>query len=125
MLNFKCSAPLFQDNGPDGDYGFINPSKIDKTILTIFAGREQNLNILYKYLQKALELNIIHEVHFWNNTRNVSDEEYLKTISNLKRTSSCGDGNYVLITPLIINNSFELNVKASNDIHIKITNNNK
>lgn len=95
---------------------------IDKTILTIFAGRESNINILRKYLQKALELNIIHEVHFWNNTRNISDENYLKTISNLKRTSSSYAGNYVLITPLIENNSFKLHVKASNDIHIKITN---
>lgn len=24
MLNFKCSHPLFQNNGADGDYGFIN-----------------------------------------------------------------------------------------------------
>ena len=123
ILNFKCSAPLFSNNGSDGDYGFINPSKIDKTILTIFAGRESNINILRKYLQKALELNIIHEVHFWNNTRNISDENYLKTISNLKRTSSSDGGNYILITPLIENNSFELNVKASHNIHIKITNN--
>jgi len=26
LLNFKCIAPLFQNNGPDGDYGFINQS---------------------------------------------------------------------------------------------------
>jgi len=122
ILNFKCTAPLFQNNGPDGDYGFINPSKIEKKILTIFAGRELNIKILKKYLQKAFDLNIIDEVHFWNNTRNAEDESYIKTISNLKRTSST-NYNYILITPIIINNSFELNVKASNDIHIKITNN--
>jgi hypothetical protein len=102
---------------------FIKPIEIERTILTVFAGREQNINLLYKYLQKALDLNIIDEVHFWNNTRNISDENYLKTISNLKRTSSSGSGNYILITPQVVNNSFELNVKATNDIHIKITNN--
>jgi hypothetical protein len=91
-------------------------------IISIFSGRKPNIEILKKYLTKALELNIINEVHFWNNTRNIYDEEYLKTISNLKRTSSKGAGNYILITPLISNNSFELNVKASNDIHIKLTN---
>jgi hypothetical protein len=91
-------------------------------IFSVFAGRKANIEILKKYLKKALELNIINEVHFWNNTRNSDDEDYLKTISNLKRTSSSGSGIYTLITPLIINNSFELNVKASNDIHIKITN---
>ena len=91
-------------------------------IVSIFSGRKSNIEILKKFLTKALELNIIHEVHFWNNTRNSEDEDYLKTISNLKRTSSTGSGNYILITPIILNNSFELNVQASNDIHIKLTN---
>jgi len=91
-------------------------------IISVFSGRKANIEILTKYLRKALELNIIHEVHFWNNTRNSLDEDYLKTISNLKRTSSTGSGNYILINPIISNNSFELNIKASNDIHIKITN---
>jgi hypothetical protein len=90
-------------------------------IITIFAGRKPNIEILKKYLIKALELNIINEVHFWNNARNSDDEDYLKTISNLKRTSSTGAGNYILITPTILNNSFELNIRASNDIHIKLT----
>lgn len=91
-------------------------------ILSVFAGRKPNLQILRKYLKKALDSNIIDEVHFWNNTRNAYDEEYLKTISNLKRTSSTNSGNYIIITPMISSdNSFELNVKASNDIHIKIS----
>jgi FkbM family methyltransferase len=29
LLGFKCTDPLFQNNGPDGDYGFINPTKIN------------------------------------------------------------------------------------------------
>jgi len=91
-------------------------------IVTIFSGRKQNIEILKKYLEKALNSNLIHEVHFWNNTRNSHDEVYLKSISNLKRTSSTSSGNYILITPIITNNSFELNVKASNDIHIKVSN---
>lgn len=90
-------------------------------IITIFAGRKQNIEILNKYLKKALELNIINEVHYWNNTRNIDDENYLKSISNLKRTSSTCGGIYNLITPIISNNSFELNIRASNDIHIKLT----
>ena len=122
LLNFKCNAPLLQNNGHDGDYGFINPSKLEKTILTVFAGREANLNVLCKYLKKALDMKIIDEVHLWNNTRNDTDEKYIKSITNLKRTSSTGEGNYILITPEIKQNSFELNVRASNDIHIKITN---
>lgn len=93
-------------------------------IVTIFAGREENIKVLSKYLKKALEMKIIDEVHFWNNTRNTSDEEYIKTISNVKRSSSANTGKYISINTPIINNSFELNVKASNDIHIKVTNKN-
>ena len=91
-------------------------------IISVFAGRKSNIEILGKYLKQALELKIIDEVHYWNITRNNKDEEYLKTISNLKRTSSNGGGNYIKITPLVTNNSFELSVKAPNDIHISIKN---
>jgi hypothetical protein len=91
-------------------------------IVTVFSGRKHNIEVLRKYLKKAIELKIIDEVHFWNNARNSHDEEYLKTISNLKRTSSSGHGNYILIKPEVLHNSFNLNVKARNDIHIKITN---
>ena len=89
-------------------------------IVSIFAGRTPNINILKKYLDKALELNIIQQVHFWNFTREQFDEDYLKTISNLKRTSSSDNADYILITPVIINNSFEINVKAPSNICIKV-----
>ena len=85
-------------------------------IVSIFAGRKKNLEILNKYLQKALDLNIIDEVHFWNNTRNKEDEEYLKSITNLKRSSKNLD---YTITPQIIDNSFELMIKGIG-AHIKI-----
>ena len=73
-------------------------------VLTVFSGRRANIEILIKYLKKALELKFISEVHFWNNTRTIEDEDYIETISNLKRTSSSGDGRYILITPVITNN---------------------
>jgi hypothetical protein len=91
-------------------------------IVSIFAGRKSNIAILNKYLIRALELKIIDEVHYWNFTRNNDDEEYLKTLSNVKRTSSYGGGNYIKITPVVIDNSFELSIKATNDIHIHISN---
>ena len=93
-----------------------------KNIVTIFSGRKKNMEILCKYLQKALDLQLIDEVHFWNNTRNIDDENYVKSISNLKRTSSKNHGHYIQIFTPIINNEFNLNVKASNDIHIKLCN---
>jgi hypothetical protein len=59
-----------------------------KNILTIFAGRENNLIVLNKYLTKALDLKLLDEIHYWNYTRKNEDDIYIKSISNLKRTSS-------------------------------------
>lgn len=91
-----------------------------KVILTIFAGRRKNMEVLVKYLKKALELKIIDEVHLWNYTKNNEDDMYIKSISNLKRTSSYASGRYVQIFTPIINNKFSFDIKASNDIHVKI-----
>lgn len=90
-------------------------------IVTVFAGREENLKILLPYLKEALRRNIIQEVHLWNNTRNDSDDAFLRSCANLKRCSSFGSGHYTRITPVIQMNSFTLNIKAANDIHIKLT----
>jgi hypothetical protein len=91
-------------------------------IVTVFSGRRSVLEILLQYLKQALALNIIDEVHLWNNTKNPDDFEYIKSISNLKRTSSSGAGNYIEIMPTIIHNTFTLTICASNDVHIKIMN---
>ena len=53
-----------------------------KTILTIFAGREQYLEILKIYLDKLIEQNIIDEVHLWDYTRNKKDSEYISKLCN-------------------------------------------
>lgn len=90
-----------------------------KNILTVFAGRKQNLEILIKYLKKALELKILDEIHFWNYTRNSNDEEYLKTISNLKRTSKSNNEYIQIFTP-VIDNSFTFETTDSHDVYIKI-----
>jgi hypothetical protein len=96
---------------------------MSNNILTIFAGRKQNLKILCKYLQKALQLKLIDEVHFWNNTRNINDENYIKSISNLKRSSSVNADIYVEISPYIEKNTFDIDIRAKNDIHILLLNN--
>ena len=92
-------------------------------ILTVFAGRKPNLEILIKYLTKALSLKILDEVHLWNNTKTIYDEEYLKTVSNLKRTNSVAAGKYIKIFTPIVNGSFSFKAIANNDIHIRIDDN--
>jgi hypothetical protein len=91
-------------------------------ILTIFSGRRENLSILTKYLRKAIDLGILHECHFWNFTRNPSDDHYIRSITNLKRSSSADDGKYIIINPKINNNSFDLSIRAPHNVHVKISN---
>ena len=92
-----------------------------KKILTIFAGRKMNLEILIQYLQKAIDNHILDEIHFWNYARNPDDEIYIKSISNLKRTSSSGGGIYNQIFTPIINNRFSFKTLAKNDVHVKLS----
>jgi hypothetical protein len=87
-------------------------------IITVFAGRKQNLNILSKYLNKALELNIIQEVHYWNFTRQSDDEIYLKEISNYKRLKI--HGNKTIVNIPIIDNSFEFSIETTEQFCIDI-----
>lgn len=93
-----------------------------RTIYTVFAGRKENLLISRKYLDIALEKGIIDEVHYWNYCRNKDDETFLKSISNLKRTSSLESGNYVEIKPQVDDNSFVFQATCSNDLHVRLNN---
>jgi len=96
---------------------------METRILSIFAGRQKNLEILVKYLQLALNENILSEVHFWNFCRKKEDDDFLASISNLRRTSSHREGIYRHIYPVIKQNMFDISVEASNDIHIRVDNN--
>jgi len=96
-----------------------------KNILTIFSGRQYSLEVLIKYLKKALETKILDEIHFWNFTRNSNDEDYLKSISNLKKLDGSGKSEYIQIFTPIINNSFTFEISDSNDMNIKINDENR
>jgi len=94
------------------------------TILTIFAGRRPNLEILNTYLRKALSDKIIDEVHFWNNTRDAQDEKYIVSTSNIKRTSSQASGRYLPLTTVIQNNGCSFSASAKSDLHARVTSSN-
>ena len=49
-------------------------------IISIFSGRKPNLEILTRYLNVALDLHMINEVHFWNYARNPEDEIFIKEL---------------------------------------------
>ncbi len=100
-----------------------------KVIFTIFAGREDRMSLLVKYLHKALERKLIDEVHFWNYTRKSENDKYLRRISNLLRTSSLKH-DYEEIYPLLIFNndnciSSDFEIMANNDAHIRLNGDSK
>lgn len=53
-------------------------------IYTIFAGRDFNLDILTKYVDKLIDSGKIQEVHLWDFTRKDSDSAYIKNLENTK-----------------------------------------
>lgn len=56
--------------------------KRPKVIVTCFGGREFNLKILNKYIDKLIEQRKIDEFHLWNFTRTPEDDLYVKSLSN-------------------------------------------
>jgi hypothetical protein len=53
------------------------PSVSSKTIVTIFAGRENRLSLVMQYLITALDYQIIQEIHLWDFCRNSNDSLFL------------------------------------------------
>lgn len=55
-----------------------------KTIYSIFAGRKENLDILFEYVHTLVNRGEIDEVHIWNYARRDSDREWLRKNIALK-----------------------------------------
>lgn len=49
-----------------------------RTILIVFAGRQDRMSILNLYVLFLLKTHLIDEYHIWNLTRQVKDEEWLR-----------------------------------------------
>jgi hypothetical protein len=88
-----------------------------KNIVTVFSGRKASLEILCKYLRKAISRGHIDEVHFWNYTRNPADDAFLKSIASPKLL--CGESeNFEQVNIEIAENGFDFEVV--NDARVKI-----
>jgi hypothetical protein len=55
-----------------------------KVIITCFAGRKKNMEVLLRYIDKLHSQGDVDEFHIWNFTRNLQDEEWL--LNNFKDT---------------------------------------
>lgn len=91
-----------------------------KNILSVFAGRQRNIDLQSRYLTKAIERGIIDEVHYWDYSRNAEDRSHLRKISNLRRTTSVNGGDYVVVNTPVVDGTFSVNVRTSGEITIKL-----
>ena len=91
---------------------FNNIKNKNKIIAVIFAGRKKYLEILMIYLNYLYKNNKIHEIHFWQYTKNETDIKYLESISNIHKTSS-NFTEYREIFPEINKNFFIIGIKSS------------
>jgi len=90
-----------------------------KTILTVFSGRYDRMKVLVKYLRKAIDLDIIQEVHFWNFAKKESDALYLRSISNPKRLAGNARSFSELFLPLE-HNQFTLDIRSAGNVCVMI-----
>ena len=88
----------------------FNNLKEYKIIVSVFAGRKKNLEILMIYLKYLLFHKKISEIHLWQFTNNEQDVQYLNSISNIHKTNGYFM-DFIQIYPAIKNNSFYINIK--------------
>tara|TARA_B100001113_G_C21023914_1_gene584787 strand:+ start:48 stop:1034 length:987 start_codon:yes stop_codon:yes gene_type:complete len=59
----------------------VNLSQSHKTILFVFAGRQEYMKILIRYLRKELENKTLSEVHLWDMCgKHIENRKYLNTL---------------------------------------------
>ena len=85
----------------------------NKIIAMIFAGRKKYLDILMIYLNNLYKNKKIHEIHFWQFTKNPDDIQYLESISNIHKTSTQFT-EFRNIFPKIEDNKFLIGIKSTN-----------
>lgn len=95
----------------------------NKVIFTIFAGRKSNLEILFSYLETLYKSRDIDEVHVWNFTREVCDEEYIKEYLNNFNIKKVYDGETIEFRDNMIIDKYRLNIKDKNLVISYINNN--
>jgi hypothetical protein len=90
---------------------------MSKIILTTFAGRQDRMAILLEYAKTMLNNKLIDEYHVWNYSRNVSDDNYLRSISNIRRISS-HNIDYIYLP----NNVYNFSWKCEEEVSLYIGN---
>jgi hypothetical protein len=106
----------------------IHQTAMVKVVVTVFAGRKHNLDVLLRYTSRLRELGHIDEVHLWNFTRNATDDYHLRL--NFRQAEPGGDEHgvvssdgyhYAAIPPVLsAGHHVDLSYLAASDAHLLV-----
>ncbi len=85
-------------------------------ILVTFAGRQKRMEILTKYIRKAINDGIIDEWHIWDFTRSAQDNEWVTREFGPARYMG-SEAPYQLKGAVTPRSSFRANAKIDHDLH--------
>ncbi|MDL2410571.1 hypothetical protein PY650_34340 [Rhizobium calliandrae] len=88
-------------------------------ILVTFAGRQKRMEILTKYIRKAINDGIIDEWHIWDFTRSTQDNEWVTREFGPARYMR-PEAPYQLKGSVTVRSSFRTNAKIDHDLHIAV-----
>ncbi|AYG61503.1 hypothetical protein QD460_17800 [Rhizobium jaguaris] len=88
-------------------------------ILVTFAGRQKRMEILTKYIRKAINDGIIDEWHIWDFTRSSQDNEWVTREFGPARYMR-PEAPYQLKGTVAPRSSFRTNAKIDHDLHIAV-----
>ncbi|WFU08082.1 hypothetical protein QA646_12245 [Rhizobium sp. CB3090] len=88
-------------------------------ILVTFAGRQKRMEILTKYIRKAIDDGIIDEWHIWDFTRSSEDNEWVTREFGPARYMG-SEAPYQLKGAVTSRSSFRANAKIDHDLHIAV-----
>ena len=94
-----------------------------KVIMTCFAGRRRNMDILMRYVDALSRQGSVDEFHIWNFTRNIEDEKWLRdTFGACVTTASY----QYQSTPCMLTagSRIPVRIKGKSDAHIGLIDNN-
>lgn len=92
--NISVNNIILKEKLPN-TYNIDSNFENNKIILTIFAGRKCYMELLFNYLDKLLELNLLTEIHIWNYTRLEIDNLWLEKFKKDKNKKD----KYIIFTP--------------------------
>ena len=91
-----------------------------RVVMSCFAGRRSNIEVLLKYADVLKERGLIHEFHLWNFARNDDDDLWLQEEFGEKMVYAMRSYDYISI-PGHDTLPFTLDVRAARDVHILVS----